>query len=343
MKQTTILSLAAFLLAALSGLHAADTPAGPSTTRQREAEDAFAKFGTSEKAKNRSSSPAASDRDQQLRPTLDAFFAAGAKAWAGRDFEAARVEFRRALALPAAPPHFRSYAHLRIAQSYAAEKNSTAAKAEYAKIKAEASYPEIHREEARECLEELERESKGLPPRDPAASRTKVPPITSFAAEFFLAPDGSDANSGTRQKPFATLEKARDAVRALKSKGLPGPVAVRLLPGEYPRMATFELTPADSGTAASPIVYRADKPGTAVLYGGKRLTGFTPVTDAGVIARLPTEARGKVFQCALRQQGVVDLAPLQERGYGKPAPKATLELFFNGEALTLRAGPIAAL
>ena len=43
MKQTTILSLAAFLLAALSGLHAANTPAGPSTTRQREAEDVFAK------------------------------------------------------------------------------------------------------------------------------------------------------------------------------------------------------------------------------------------------------------------------------------------------------------
>ena len=91
MKQTTILGLAVFLLAALSGLHAADLPAGPSTTRQREAEDAFAKFGTSEKAKNRSSSPAASDRDQQLRPTLDAFFAAGAKAWAGLDLEAARA------------------------------------------------------------------------------------------------------------------------------------------------------------------------------------------------------------------------------------------------------------
>src|SRR6266481_9215796 len=38
-------------------------------------------------------------------------------------------------------------------------------------------------------------------------------------AEFCIATDGSDANPGTRAKPFATLERARDAIRELKQNG----------------------------------------------------------------------------------------------------------------------------
>ena len=34
-----------------------------------------------------------------------------------------------------------------------------------------------------------------------------------FGGEWFVAPNGSDDNPGTKDKPFATLEKARDAVR----------------------------------------------------------------------------------------------------------------------------------
>jgi hypothetical protein len=125
------------------------------------------------------------------------------------------------------------------------------------------AYPEVHRYEAEECVKEIDRVAKGLPARDVTASRTKIPPITVFAVQYFVAPLGSDANPGTREKPFASLEKARDAIRALKAKGaLPGPVCVRLLPGEYPVERTIELTAADSGTEAAPIVYRADKQGS---------------------------------------------------------------------------------
>ena len=113
---------------------------------------------------------------------------------------------------------------------------------------------------------------------DPTASRTKVPPVTAFAAEFFVAPDGRDDNAGTREKPFATLERAHDAIRKLRpGAARPGrrAAAARRISGEE----TFELTADDSGTDKAPIVYRADKQGTAVLYGGMRMTGFAPVTD----------------------------------------------------------------
>ena len=37
---------------------------------------------------------------------------------------------------------------------------------------------------------------------------------SALAAEFHIASTGNDANPGTAAKPFATLQKARDAVRS---------------------------------------------------------------------------------------------------------------------------------
>ena len=66
---------------------------------------------------------------------LNERFAGIAKLWESRELETARGEYRKILAATNAPAHYRSYAHLRIAQSYAAEQNTAAAQAEYEKIK----------------------------------------------------------------------------------------------------------------------------------------------------------------------------------------------------------------
>lgn len=304
-------------------------------------------------AKNKSTSEAKQEIRQatpdRVREALNGILASASTSWSAKDFAAVREHCGKVQTRTDASPHFRSYAHLRIAQSYTAEGNPAAARAEYAKIMADPAYPEVHRYEAGERLKELERVALGLPARDPEASRTKVPALTKFAVEFFVAPAGNDSNPGTREKPFGSLEKARDAIRALKAqRNLPGPIGVRLLPGEYRVDGTFELAKEDSGTEAAPIVYRADQKGTAVLYGGTRLNGFVPVTDATILERLPVEARGKLFQCDLNKSGVADFGPLTERGgftfwwregrNFKPPP-ATLEVFFNGEPLTLARWP----
>ena len=39
------------------------------------------------------------------------------------------------------------------------------------------------------------------------------------AVEFYVSPSGSDRNAGTRRAPFATLERARMAVRTAKRDG----------------------------------------------------------------------------------------------------------------------------
>jgi hypothetical protein len=35
---------------------------------------------------------------------------------------------------------------------------------------------------------------------------------------FFVSPSGEDQNAGTEARPFATLEQARDAIRAYKAQ-----------------------------------------------------------------------------------------------------------------------------
>lgn len=269
----------------------------------------------------------------------EAFTAANA-AWAKKDFAGVRAQCGKVLAAADAPAHYRSYAHLRIAQSHLAEGSAPAARAQYQSIAACAGYPYVHRYEAAQCVLELDRTAKGLPARDPAATRTKVSPWPAPGRELFVAPDGSDANPGTAERPFATLAKARDSVRALLAKGpLAGGVAVTLKPGEYRITETLALTAADSGKAGAPVVYRAQQKGEAVLYGGDRITGFEPVTDPNVLSRLPEEARGKVRQCNLKALGITDYGELKVRGFSQPPSPPTLEVYVDGATMTLARWP----
>jgi len=273
------------------------------------------------------------------REAVAKVFSAVSDAWAAGDFVSVRAQCAKPLAMPGVLAHYRSYAHLRLAQSHMAEGNPAAARAEYAEIAARADYPKVHRYEARECLREIERTAKGLPARDPKASRTRVPAIATFAAEVYVGPNGRDTNDGTRRRPFATLTRARDAVRAIKAKGVRGAIGVRILPGEYPVSHALELTAEDSGSEGSPVVYRAEEKGRAVLYGGARLTGFTPVTDPAVTQRLPAEGRGEVLQCNLKAQGITQYGRLAVRGFGQSASPPALELFFNRKPMTLARWP----
>ncbi|MDP6113954.1 MAG: right-handed parallel beta-helix repeat-containing protein [Planctomycetota bacterium] len=76
---------------------------------------------------------------------------------------------------------------------------------------------------------------------------------------LFVSMDGSDDNPGTEEKPLATLERARGAVRELKATW-PGPVTIHVGKGTYYLLEPLVLTPEDSGSEAGPITYAA-RPG----------------------------------------------------------------------------------
>ncbi len=159
-------------------------------------------------------------------------------------------------------------------------------------------------------------------------------------ADFHVSPKGKDSNAGTKRAPFATLERARDAVSMLKqTSGLPnGGVTVWIHKGDYPLTQSFILTDLDSGEPGRPIVYRT-VPGEKVqLSGGHSLPArsFHLVKNPGVLAGLDAGARGKVLSVDLTALGVTNLGTFPDQFSG-----AVLlpELFFNDERMTLAQWP----
>jgi len=161
------------------------------------------------------------------------------------------------------------------------------------------------------------------------------------AVKLYVSTRGSDTDSGTESKPFASLERARDAIRALKqSGGLPeGGVRVSVRGGVYPVLASFTLGAEDSGTVAAPVVYRAAEGEEVRLVGGKEVGGFKPVRDSGILARLDPSARGKVVQTDLKAQGITDYGKITPRGFGRAIQPAGLELFFKDKPMPLAEWP----
>jgi hypothetical protein len=164
------------------------------------------------------------------------------------------------------------------------------------------------------------------------------------AAEFFVASGGDDANPGTRAKPFATLERARDEVRLLNRTSGFSAVTVRIQPGTYAISKTLDLTSADSGTENGPVIYRAGAGGEVRLHAGRRVksTDFTPVSKADVVARLDASAHGKVFQLDLAALGLKNIGPFPKTFHNgdKFTPGDNIfELYFNDQRMPLSRWP----
>jgi hypothetical protein len=117
-----------------------------------------------------------------------------------------------------------------------------------------------------------------------------------FALDFYVAPTGNDANSGTQQEPFASLTRARDAVRAAKAEGpLTGPVQVIVADGCYTLSEPLVLSPQDSGSKASTVIYRAAAGASPVFSGGRAITNWTSGPDGVWTAQVPQVASGSWY------------------------------------------------
>ena len=104
------------------------------------------------------------------------------------------------------------------------------------------------------------------------------------AADFYLAPDGNDAWSGRRDRPddarsdgpVASFARAQQLVRRLQAEQprRQRPIVVALRGGTYWLRQPIAFGPADSGTPAAPVVYRAYEGERPVLSGGARVSGW---------------------------------------------------------------------
>jgi parallel beta-helix repeat protein len=114
--------------------------------------------------------------------------------------------------------------------------------------------------------------------------------------DFHVSLSGNDNNPGTRAKPFATLDRARLAVRDLKNSKK-GDILVGLHGGTYLLRSTIVFTLADSGSDTQKITYEAVGDGDVVFSSAVPLTGWEQV--AANLETFPSEARGRVWAAPL--------------------------------------------
>jgi len=119
---------------------------------------------------------------------------------------------------------------------------------------------------------------------------------------FFVATNGNDIWSGTLPEPnaegtdgpFATLAKARDAVRELRASQEPKePATVMVRGGKYYLAQTLILGPQDGGTREAPVTYTAYPGEVPIISGGVRVTDWQPYQDKILQSELPGAKGGK--------------------------------------------------
>ncbi|MBE5937592.1 MAG: hypothetical protein E7265_06135 [Lachnospiraceae bacterium] len=95
-------------------------------------------------------------------------------------------------------------------------------------------------------------------------------PVVGTGADFYVSTTGNDANPGTKELPFLTLEKAKQAVRGL---GKTKDIVVEIADGFYPVTNTINFTSEDSGNDNCTITYRAAEGACPIISGGHKVTG----------------------------------------------------------------------
>ncbi len=153
--------------------------------------------------------------------------------------------------------------------------------------------------------------------------------------ELYVAADGSETNPGTNEKPFGSLQRARDAIRELRRTGQPAsPITVWVRGGVYYRTDTFQLTQEDSGTQEAQIAYRACGDEKPRLVGGQKIKASwcRAVTQPDVLKRLDESARDKVLQVDMKAHGITDYGEMTISG-------PMFELFSDGKRMPVARWP----
>ncbi|MGP3911598.1 right-handed parallel beta-helix repeat-containing protein [Nonomuraea sp. 10N515B] len=108
---------------------------------------------------------------------------------------------------------------------------------------------------------------------------TTPTPAARPSCDYFVSPAGGGQGDGSAQRPWTSIEQARDQLRS-KKRQQKCDIVVNLKAGDYVVDKTITFTEADSGENGHKIIYRsADGPGKARLLGAKPLTGWQKHTD----------------------------------------------------------------
>ncbi len=118
---------------------------------------------------------------------------------------------------------------------------------------------------------------------------------TSAFAEriYYVAPDGSDAASGTEAAPFRTLEQARDTIRGLDAVERRQNIRVILRGGIYIMEQPFVLNVQDGAPLGLQVSYEAYPGENPILDAGVQISGWRLAQE--LPEGVPSEAAGKLY------------------------------------------------
>jgi len=150
--------------------------------------------------------------------------------------------------------------------------------------------------------------------------------------EFYLSPDGQDSNTGTRENPFQSLEKAKETVRTQLKKTPDQSIVVNIQGGVYYLETPVVFTSEDSGSEKSPVMYRAADGQTPIFTGSRKLKDWQLLDNQEKLALLPDTAKGKIY--------VTDLIAAGIRDFGDPTDIGKRpDLYCNGQLQILSRWP----
>lgn len=155
--------------------------------------------------------------------------------------------------------------------------------------------------------------------------------------DVYVTSSGDDSHGGTTRQPVATLERARDLVRASGKLGQET-CTVWIGEGVYVLKKSFVLKAEDSGSVDAPVVYRAMEGELVRLIGGRSLVAddFSVVTDPVKLKRLQPPVRGKVYELDLDRLGVRHTHPYPDKFDDNGG---IIELFVNNQRMPVSRYP----
>jgi hypothetical protein len=135
------------------------------------------------------------------------------------------------------------------------------------------------------------------------------PAYAQAVKSLFIAPGGNDANPGTKEKPFATIDGVQKAVAAEVKAGLAADLRVVFAPGRYELAGPWVIGPDNSGTEKFSITYTSAEsadaaPTAVVISGGRRITNWIKGEGNLWSAKLPASPSGPWWFRQLTCDGV---------------------------------------
>ena len=165
------------------------------------------------------------------------------------------------------------------------------------------------------------------------------------SADFYVATNGADSNPGTLDKPFATLTRAKSAVRDAKEMKSDKDYLIYIRAGYYHLAEPVDFDVEDSAQAGYHITYAGFPQGGVPAY-----PGHTPIISGGIALTnwkrpdhypesLPEKSRGKVYTHDIPD--VVDYFVTMYKGtqrLPRAISKGTRPIHKYGEGLELSKG-----